>query len=98
MAAQEINGIILLKGPHTVIANEMGETYVDIKSTSALARAGCGDVLAGLITGLAAKGYSPFVAACLGVFIHSKSAIELEELFGSSYVSASHLAEAIKNF
>lgn len=95
LAAHEINGIVLLKGPHTVIANAQGECFVDIKSTSALARAGCGDVLSGFISGLIAKGYSPIYAACFSVFMQSKTAIDLEKQFGRAYVCASHLAEKL---
>ncbi|MES2614697.1 MAG: NAD(P)H-hydrate dehydratase [Bdellovibrionota bacterium] len=96
-AAKEINGIVLLKGPHSVIGNAHGEVYVNIKSTSALARAGCGDVLSGYIAGLTAKGYSPFHAACFGVFEQCKTAIYLEEQFGTAYVCASNLAKQLEH-
>lgn len=95
IAAKEISGIVLLKGPHTIVANEFGQVFVDIHSTSALARAGCGDVLAGYLSGLVAKGYSPINAACLAVYKQSQTAIALEKEFGKEYVSASNL---VKNF
>jgi NAD(P)H-hydrate epimerase len=68
--AQDLNQIILLKGAHTVIADPGGETRVLIGANPALAKAGSGDVLAGIICGLIAQGLSSFDAAVAGVWIH----------------------------
>ena len=59
--------VVLLKGPYTVIADPEGDLAVLPIATAALATAGTGDVLAGVITGLLAQGLSPFHAACLGL-------------------------------
>ena len=56
----------MLKGAYTVIADPDGTTAVVPVATPALARAGTGDVLAGLIVGLLAQGLTPFQAACTG--------------------------------
>lgn len=50
-AAREIGAVIVLKGPGTVVAAPDGTTFVDTYGTSALASAGTGDVLAGLLAG-----------------------------------------------
>ena len=55
-AAQQSQAIILLKGARTAIANSQGFTWLISLSTPALARGGSGDVLTGLIGGLAAQG------------------------------------------
>jgi NAD(P)H-hydrate epimerase len=88
LAAKKIDGIVVLKGPHTVIAHPDGRVYVNLKSTQALARAGTGDVLAGFITGLVAQGFDPFLACCMGVVIHSNTALKLEKRWGVFVVNA----------
>lgn len=88
LAAKKIGGIVVLKGPHTVIAHSDGRVYVNLKSTQALARAGTGDVLAGFITGLLAQGIDPFLACCIGVVIHSRTALKLEKKWGVFVVNA----------
>ncbi len=71
-AAQRFNCIAVLKGATTLIASPDGRIRFNMQPNSALARGGTGDVLGGLITGLAAKS-DPFDAASLGVFLHSMS-------------------------
>ncbi|MET2984591.1 NAD(P)H-hydrate dehydratase [Aureibaculum conchae] len=65
--------IIVLKGAYSAIAHE-GELYFNSSGNPALATAGSGDVLTGVITGLVAQKYHPFEAALLGVFLHGKTA------------------------
>ena len=74
-AAKEWGTIVLLKGFRTVISD--GEkTAVVMAGNSSLAKAGSGDVLTGLITGLMAQGVRPFAAACLGSYLHGRLADE----------------------
>jgi NAD(P)H-hydrate epimerase len=68
--ALEWNAVLLIKGPYTVIAEPGGRLAVLPIATPALATAGTGDVLAGIIGGLIAQGVAPFQAACLGAAIH----------------------------
>lgn len=75
-AAQRSQAIVVLKGSDTVIAHPNSETVVQSQSTPYLATAGSGDVLAGMVTGLAAQYMSPFAAACAAVWLHSQSALE----------------------
>ncbi len=65
--------IVTLKGANTVIA--VGETlYFNTSGNPALATAGTGDVLTGVITGLIAQGYEPVQATILGVYLHGITA------------------------
>lgn len=91
-AAEETNSVVVLKGHETLIANP-DAVAINEKSTSALARAGTGDVLAGMIGSLAGQGLSPFDAACCSVFWHSQAAIRLEKEKGTEAVYASSLIE-----
>lgn len=62
--------VLVLKGALTVIALPTGEIYLNPTGNPALATAGSGDVLAGIISGLAAQGLSPEIAAITGVYLH----------------------------
>ena len=67
-AKAKMGCICLIKGHHTLVA---ADSLIEIRSgNAALAKAGTGDVLTGMITGLLAQGLAPKEAACLGVFIH----------------------------
>jgi len=65
--------IIVLKGAYTTIAHQ-GELYFNSTGNPALATAGSGDVLTGIITGIIAQNYHPFEATLLGVFLHGRTA------------------------
>ncbi len=73
------NIIIVLKGRFTFIASPEGTCYYNTSGNAALATAGTGDVLLGMITGLLAQGYEPLHAALLGVWQHGKIAEKICE-------------------
>jgi len=90
--------ILVIKGAHTVIID--GESmYFNSTGNPALATAGSGDVLTGIITGLIAQGYEPQNAAILGVYLHGKTAdIAILETGHETFTAASileYLATAI---
>ena len=76
--------VVVLKGPFTIIAGPDGRTAMIPVATSALARAGTGDVLAGLITGLRAQGVAAFESAVTGAWIHAYAGLEAAEKIGNS--------------
>ena len=61
---------LVLKGANTVVASPDGKIRVNPTGNPGMARGGSGDILAGMIAGLAAQGMAPFDAACCGVYIH----------------------------
>lgn len=77
-AAQRAGCIILYKGAETIIATPEGQTAIHSATGSHaapwLATAGSGDVLAGMITGILARGLMPFDAACIGTWLHAEAA------------------------
>jgi NAD(P)H-hydrate epimerase len=72
--AREIGAVVLLKGVPTVIASPGGETLVSASGTPALAAAGSGDVLGGMIATLLAQGGDPLQAAACGAWAHGRAA------------------------
>ncbi len=69
-AAATGNAIVVLKGDDTLIADPDGRVAVSPGAAPALATAGTGDVLSGVIGAMLAKGLAPFDAACAGVRLH----------------------------
>ena len=69
-AAERSGAVVLLKGDDTIVALPGGEVAVNPGGSPALATAGTGDVLSGLIGALLAKRLDGFAAACLGALAH----------------------------
>jgi hydroxyethylthiazole kinase-like uncharacterized protein yjeF len=82
--AHQWGHVVVLKGAFTVIASPDGRTAIIPVATPALARAGTGDVLAGLITGLRAQGMDAFSAAAAAAWIHARAGLQAADIFGST--------------
>jgi NAD(P)H-hydrate epimerase len=96
-AAGESNAVVLLKGDDTIVA-QPGEqpTAVSPGATPALATAGTGDVLSGIIGALLAKGLDAFEAAAAGALIHAYAGIEAaKRIGGADYVVAGDVIDSI---
>ena len=82
--AADWNLVIVLKGAHTLIAAPSGLVTVIPFKTDALATAGTGDVLAGLIAGLRAQSMESFDCARLGAYVHALAGLIAVDHVGSS--------------
>ena len=85
------NATVALKGAYTVVGSPQGLVRVSPFANPALASAGTGDVLAGVIAGLLAQGMSPFDAASCGVYLHGAAGEQLRLEMGDTGVVASDL-------
>ncbi len=81
--AAEWGHIVVLKGAHTVVASPQEGTKILPLATSALASAGTGDVLAGVIVGLMAQGIAPFQAAAAGAWLHAQAGMAAADRLGN---------------
>jgi ADP-dependent NAD(P)H-hydrate dehydratase / NAD(P)H-hydrate epimerase len=94
-AAERSGAIVLLKGDDTIVALPSGEVAVNPGGTPALATAGTGDVLSGLIAALLAKEVDAFAAACLGACSHVLAALAAAERHGVDHVMAGDVIDAL---
>ncbi|MBI3978504.1 MAG: NAD(P)H-hydrate epimerase [Chloroflexi bacterium] len=83
--------VVLLKGPHSIVATPDGRATIIPIATPALATAGSGDVLAGAIVGLLAQGLAPADAALVAAYVHARAGLELERELGPAGVLAGDL-------
>jgi NAD(P)H-hydrate epimerase len=90
-AAAEWGQYVVLKAATTVIAAPDGRVAVHSLGNPALATAGTGDVLAGVIAGLLAQGLSHFDAAVLGVYLHAGAGTLVRDELGDTGALASDL-------
>jgi ADP-dependent NAD(P)H-hydrate dehydratase / NAD(P)H-hydrate epimerase len=95
-AAGQSGAIVVLKGDDTIVARPDGFAAISPGATPALATAGTGDVLSGVIGALLAKEMDPFTAACAGVRLHALAGVlAAERLRGPDGVIASDVIAAL---
>jgi len=87
---------LLLKGANSMIFSPEKEIFVNTTGNAGMAKAGSGDVLTGLITGLCARGYSPKEAAILGIFFYGKAGDKATQMFGFESYNSRDLIDFIK--
>ena len=81
-AARRFGVVVALKSARTHVASPDGLSVHLDEGKIGLATAGSGDVLAGVIAGLLARGADPFAAAAWGVFLHREAGIRLARRLG----------------
>jgi ADP-dependent NAD(P)H-hydrate dehydratase len=94
-AAKNWNAVVALKGGTTIVAAPNGETWRHEGDNPGLATSGSGDVLAGIIAGLAARGATVDQAAVWGVWLHAQAGQRLTRRIGAIGYLAREIADEI---
>jgi NAD(P)H-hydrate epimerase len=87
----ELKCVIVLKSKNTLIACPDGSAWICPTGNAGMAKAGSGDVLTGILTGLLARGYDSEVAAKLGVYMHGYAGDLAAVEFGQEAMQAGDL-------
>ena len=93
--ARRSGAIVVLKGDDTLVVEPGGRVGVSRGDAPALATAGTGDVLSGVIGALLARGVEPFTAACAGVELHRRAGGVVGERIGADGAMARDVIAAL---
>lgn len=85
--AKNLQVNILLKNPTDIVASLNGETCINQRGNPGMTSGGTGDVLAGFVGSLAARGLSLYNAARIGVFILCTAGDDLMEIKGTHFTA-----------
>ena len=96
--AREWGAVVVLKGATTWIAAPDGGAWVHRGGSAGLGTSGSGDVLAGVIGGLCARGAAPAQAACWAVRAHARAGSALARRVGDLGFLAREIAETVPRF
>lgn len=80
--ARQLQAVVVMKGAHTFVVSPDGRAWRHRSACPGLGASGSGDVLAGVIGGLLARGSSPVGAAAWGVWLHARAGARLAERVG----------------
>lgn len=94
-AARITQCVVVLKGYQTLIAEPTGSVFVNPTGNPGMASGGMGDVLAGMIVALLARGTDPLDAACAAVYLHGLAGDILKEEMGDTGLTALDVADRI---
>ena len=91
-----LKSVIVLKGAHTMVCSPDGRCFFNMSGNPGMAKGGSGDVLTGLVAGLAARGYDSLSAAILGVWFHGLAGDAAAALRGMEAMNAEDILENIR--
>lgn len=91
-----LKSVIVVKGAHTMVCSPDGRCFFNMSGNPGMAKGGSGDVLTGLIAGLAARGYDPLTAALLGVWFHGRAGDDAAASRGVESMNAADILENIR--
>ena len=91
----EKNVIVNLKGAPSMVGIPNGDIFINPTGNPGLAKGGSGDVLAGIIGGLMARGLNMSSAAITGNYIHGEAADILVDVYGTTCLLPSDLIDVL---
>ena len=96
--AKELKVYIVLKSAHTIIATPNGQCYINQTGNEALAQAGSGDLLTGMLTALLAYHCDIFTSLRMGVWLHGYIADRLVKHHSKMHMNLEDYPEAVDQF
>lgn len=87
--------VCVMKDAATVVADKEGAAWINGSGCSAMAKAGSGDVLTGVVAGLLARGMEGVEAAAYGVWLHGLAGETAAKALGNDHLLARELADAL---
>ena len=93
--ARDLNAVVALKGPETFIATPYGEVFRYSEGEAGLATSGSGDILAGIVVGLLARGATLDQAAVWATYLHGAAGNRLKRRIGAIGFLARELSDEI---
>ena len=94
-AAERSGCVMMLKGDDSIVAAPGGPVAISPGASPALATAGTGDVLSGVLAAVLARDADPFMAACAGVRLRARAGIHAAHEKGVDGVIARDVIEAL---
>ena len=91
--AAELRSVVVVKGAHTMICSPEGICWFNSTGCAGMAKGGSGDVLAGFLSGLLARGYDPMSAAVLGVYVHGLAGEKCAAYYGEEGMNSGDLPD-----
>ena len=91
--SRSLHAVVVVKDARTVTCMENYPVCINVKGNCGMAVAGSGDVLCGIISGLAAQNTKGFDAACMGVHIHAVTGDKTALIRGVHGMMASDIAD-----
>jgi len=88
---------VVLKGAYSAVCNQQGDVFFNPTGNPALATAGSGDVLTGIIGALLAQGLQPFEALKLGVYLHGMAGDQAVRELEMPWIQASDIIQFLPN-
>jgi ADP-dependent NAD(P)H-hydrate dehydratase len=93
--AEDLNAVVALKGPETFVATPYGEVFRYSEGDVGLATSGSGDILAGILVGLLARGATLDQAAVWAVYLHGAAGNRLKRRIGPVGFLARELSDEV---
>jgi NAD(P)H-hydrate epimerase len=93
--SEEHKVYIVLKGHHTLITTPFKRAYFNSTGNAGMAKGGSGDVLTGMLTGLAGQGYPSLEACLLGVYLHGLAGDIAADKFSQEAMVAGDIIDCI---
>lgn len=94
--SRRLASVIVVKGAHTMICGPDGKCFFNMTGNPGMAKGGSGDILTGLIAGLAARGYDSLSAAVLGVWFHGVAGDKAASVRGMESMNSTDILDCLQ--